>query len=191
MHLKISSARCRPFCCVLNVLTHWGRVTHICISKLTIIGSDYGLLPWRPQAIIWTNAGILLIGPLGANFSGNLIEILTFSYTKVRLKVSSAKCRPFCFVLNVLSGPVLLLHMCCQAQGQTPATKNTPRNYLFFVLLKCYSFIMTHKLQVWTKSGLDYFVMFVMMQHHRLGMQYRHYKHNRCIYKIYSILYLP
>ena len=43
-------------------LTHWGRVTHICISKLTIIGSDNGLSPGRRQAIIWTNAGILLIG---------------------------------------------------------------------------------------------------------------------------------
>ena len=83
-------------------LTHWGRVTHICVSRLTIIGSDNGLSPWRHQAIIWTNAGILLIGPLGANFSENLIEILTFSFTKVRLKVSSAKWRPFCFGLNVL-----------------------------------------------------------------------------------------
>ena len=46
-------------------LTHWGRVTHICVRKLTIIGSDNGLSPGRRQAIIWTNAGILLIGPLG------------------------------------------------------------------------------------------------------------------------------
>ena len=43
-------------------LTHWGRVTHKCVSKLTIIGSDNGLSPGRRQAIIWTNAGILLIG---------------------------------------------------------------------------------------------------------------------------------
>ena len=43
------------------VLTHWGRLTHICVSKLTIIGSDNGLSPGRHQAIIWTNAGILLI----------------------------------------------------------------------------------------------------------------------------------
>ena len=49
-------------------LTHWDRVTHICVSKLTSIGSDNGLLPGRRQAIIWTNAGILLIGPLGTNF---------------------------------------------------------------------------------------------------------------------------
>ena len=46
----------------LTCLTHWGRVTHICVSKLTIIGSDNGLSPGRRQAIIWTNAGILLIG---------------------------------------------------------------------------------------------------------------------------------
>ena len=57
------------------VLTHWGCVTHICISNLTIIGSDNGLLPGRHQAIIWTNAGILLIDPLGSNFSGISIWI--------------------------------------------------------------------------------------------------------------------
>ena len=79
-------------------LTHWGRVTHI----LTIIGSDNGLSPDRRQAIIWTNAGLLLIGPLGTNFSEILIEILTFSFKKMRLKVSSAKRRPFCPGLNVL-----------------------------------------------------------------------------------------
>ena len=84
-------------------LTHWGRVTHICVSKLTIIGSDNGLSPDRRQAIIWTNAGLLLIGPLGTNFSEILIEILTFSFEKMRLKVSSAKRRPFCLGLNVLN----------------------------------------------------------------------------------------
>ena len=83
-------------------LTHWGRVTHICVSKLTIIGSDNGLSPDRRQAIIWTNAGLLLIGPLGTNFGEIPIEILTFSLKKMRLKVSSAKRWPFCLGLNVL-----------------------------------------------------------------------------------------
>ena len=83
-------------------LTHWGRVTHICLSKLTIIDSDNGLSPERRQAIIWTNAGILLIGPLWTNFSEILIQILTFSFKKMRLKVSFAKWRPFCLGLNVL-----------------------------------------------------------------------------------------
>ena len=76
-------------------LTHWGRVTHICVSKLTIIGSDNGLSPGRRQAIIWTNDGFLLIGPLGTNFSEILIEINTFSFKKMHLKMSSGKWRPF------------------------------------------------------------------------------------------------
>ena len=83
----------------LTGLTHWGRVTHICVIKLTIIGSDNGLSPDRRQAVIWTNAGLLWIGPLGTNFSEILIEILTFSFKKMRLKVSSAKRRPFCLGL--------------------------------------------------------------------------------------------
>ena len=86
----------------VGVLTHWGRVTHICVGKLSIIGSDNGLSPGRRQAIIWTNAGMLLIGPLGTNFSEILIEILTFSFKKMRVEVSSAKWRPFCLGLNVL-----------------------------------------------------------------------------------------
>ena len=85
-----------------SCLTHWGRVMHICVSKLTIIGSDNGLSPDRRQAIIWTNAELLLIGPLRTNFSEILIEILTFSFKKMRLKASSAKRPPFCLGLNVI-----------------------------------------------------------------------------------------
>ena len=75
---------------------------HICVSKLTIIGSDNGLSPDRRQAIIWTNAGLLLIGPLGTNFSEILIEILAFLFKKMHLIMLSAKGRPFCLSLNVL-----------------------------------------------------------------------------------------
>ena len=83
-------------------------MTHICVSKLTIIGSDNGLLPGRRHAIIRTNAGILLIRPLGTNFSEFLVEILICSFKKMRLKVSSAKRRPFCLGLNELSPCVLM-----------------------------------------------------------------------------------
>ena len=86
-----------------HVLTHWGRAMHICVSKLTIIGSDNGLSPGRRQAITWTNDGILLIGPLGTNFSEILSKIHTFSFKKMHLKTSSAKRRPFCLGLHVLS----------------------------------------------------------------------------------------
>ena len=56
------------------VLTHRGRVT-----------------PGRRQAIIVTNAGILLIGNLRTNFSEILIEIRIFSFKKMGLNVSFAK----------------------------------------------------------------------------------------------------
>ena len=89
-------------CASYGRLTHWGRVTHICFSKLTIIGSDNGLSPGRRQAIIWTNAGVLLIGPIGTNLSEILITIHTFSFKKMHLKMSCGKCRPFWLGLNVL-----------------------------------------------------------------------------------------
>ena len=68
-----------------------------------IIGLDNGLSPVRRQAIIWTNAGILLIGPLGTNFSAILIGIQAFSFKKLHLKMSSAKWRLFCLSLNELT----------------------------------------------------------------------------------------
>ena len=42
------------------ILTHWGWVPHIWISKLTIIGSDNGLSPGRGQTII----GVCLLAPM-------------------------------------------------------------------------------------------------------------------------------
>ena len=78
-------------------------MAHTCVGNLVIIGSDNGLSPGRRQAIIWTNAGILLTGPLGTNFSEILSEIHTVSIKKIRLKTSSAKWRPFCLCLNVLN----------------------------------------------------------------------------------------
>ena len=71
-------------------------MTHSCVNKLTTIGSDDGLSRGRRQAIIWTNAGILSIGPLGTN----LREIYEFTFTKRHLEIS-VKWRPFCLGLNV------------------------------------------------------------------------------------------
>ena len=57
-------------------LTHWGRVTHIFVSKLSINGSDNVLWPgWH----------------VGTYWSENVIEIHTFSFAKMHLKMSSAK----------------------------------------------------------------------------------------------------
>ena len=62
------------FDCIRPAPSGTGRTTpsqpgHYPLSKLTIIGSDNSLSPGQCQAIIWTNAGILLIVPLGTSFS--------------------------------------------------------------------------------------------------------------------------
>ena len=65
-------------------------MTHICVNEVTIIGSDNGLSPGRRQAIIWTNAGILLIIPIGTmKFNELLIEIHIISVKKIHLKMPS------------------------------------------------------------------------------------------------------
>ena len=90
------------------LLTHWGRVTHICVGKPTIIGSDNGLSPDRRQAIIWTNGGILLIGPLVTYFSEILAGIQTFLWENalenVVCEMSSISSRSQCvkFVANTI-----------------------------------------------------------------------------------------
>ena len=74
---------------------------HICVGNLTIIDSNNGLSPGCPQAIIWTNAEVLLNWPLGTNFSE--IEIHIISFKKMYLEVSFGKRWPFCLSLNVLN----------------------------------------------------------------------------------------
>ena len=90
------------FLTFLCLLTHWGRATHICVGKLTVIGSDNGLSPGRRQAITWTNAGILLIRPWGPNFSEIFTANQIFSFKKMHLKMSSAKWYPVYRGLSVL-----------------------------------------------------------------------------------------
>ena len=66
--------------------------------NLTIIGWNHGLSPVWHQAIIWINAGLLLIWPLWPNFGEIFIEIHTFLFKKM----PSIKWCPFCHGLNVL-----------------------------------------------------------------------------------------
>ena len=67
-----------------------------------IIGPENALSPDRRQAIIWTDDGILLIGPLGTNVSEIVDKIHAFSFRKLRSKMSSGKWEPSCLGLNVL-----------------------------------------------------------------------------------------
>ena len=91
-------------------LTHRSQVTHICVSKLSIIASYNRLSPGRRQAIIWTNDGIGSIWSLGTNFD-EISYIHTFSFQKMHLKMSSSVWWPFCLSLNVLNA-VFLLEAC-------------------------------------------------------------------------------
>ena len=94
--------------------THLIRIWYIYIIKhINTLGPNDVYRPRQPrtsfvqimavqrQAIIWTNAGILSIGPLATNFHEISIKIYTFSFKKMHLKLS-AKWQPFCFSLNVL-----------------------------------------------------------------------------------------
>ena len=73
-------------------LTHWGRVTHIWVVKLS----------HRRQAIIWSSVEIKFSGPITINFNEILINMQQFSSKEMSLKMSTGKCRPFCLGHNVL-----------------------------------------------------------------------------------------
>ena len=104
----------------LLMLTHWGRLTHICVSDLTIIASYNGLSPGRCQAIIWTNDGILLIGPLGTYLSiwNSNIFIKENIFECVVCEIASSLPQPQCVNLVVLmlqySWRIVPIHDCCQ-----------------------------------------------------------------------------
>ena len=71
IHLKLQSRASFSFCQMEAIsthrpylfikhmgaqITHWGRVTHVCVGKLAIIDSGNGLSPGWRQTIIWINA---------------------------------------------------------------------------------------------------------------------------------------
>ena len=59
----------------LHWMTHWGQMTQIGFSKLTTLTDSVdGLSPGRRLVIIWTEAVIVLTGPLWTNLIDILIE---------------------------------------------------------------------------------------------------------------------
>ena len=82
-------------------ITHWGRVTHIRVGNLTIIGLDNGLSPNRRQAIIWTYAGILLFEPLRINLSGILYEMYCIIIQNNEFEQVVCKMAANCFAPNL------------------------------------------------------------------------------------------
>ena len=54
------------------------------VLEKKLVGCVNGFSPGRYQVIIWPNDGILLIGPFGINFFDISVDILTFSFNKMR-----------------------------------------------------------------------------------------------------------
>ena len=121
----------------------------IYVSVRKNIGWDNGLSPDRWQAIIWTNAGILLlvIGSVGTNFSEILIEIHIFSFKKMHLKMSPGKCQPFCLGLNVFIMYKKNLTKCFPKPGEWRTTPPTGG-------LHCINHRPDHhRMRCWTKPA--------------------------------------
>ena len=148
-------------------IAYWGRVMHICVGELNNIGSDNGLSPDRRHAIIWTNAVILLIWPLGTNCNEMLIKVHTFSFKKMYVKMSSAKWRPFCLGINMLRmvRHNTILHIARQWPGQNielgvvsltfrELSKIILRKYTmpemtFIMRISCWNFVRAPKAWLW------------------------------------------
>ena len=135
-------------------LTHWGRVTHICVSKLTIIGSDNGLSPGRCQAIIWNNTGLLLIEPLGTNFSEISIGIQRFIIQENALE------HVVCEMASILSRPQCVNPAANWPQWSTRYFLCELQSSIFWVSEKSFCFInelmiidKAHSLVAWDHTG--------------------------------------
>ena len=103
---------CKHMCSDYQLFfTHWGRVTHICVSKLTIMGPDNGLSPGRHHHLnqCWNNVNSTLGNKLQWNLnrnSNNFIHENAFESVVW-------KWRPFCLGPNEFG---------CLHLGQWPMT---------------------------------------------------------------------
>ena len=116
MYLKISIANWRPYCLGFNVLTHWSRVMHICVNKLTITGSDNGLSPGRRQSHYlnqcWNTVNWTLRNKFQWNLNQNLyIFIQENAFGNVVWKTAAILSWPQCVYFD-------LQHLCCLIHPQ-------------------------------------------------------------------------
>ena len=126
-------------------VTHWGRTTHICVSKMITIGLDNGLSPGRRQAIIFS------IRPLGIHFSEILIEINAFPFKKMHLNMPSANWRPCCLGLNVFNPPFLPAEQLPQLPFQAlPSQRSCQDCRVWLQLIMAVSALLTTQPCCWS-----------------------------------------
>ena len=89
-------------CCALScsLLTHWCWMTHICISKIIIIGSDNGLSPSHYLNQCWNIVNWNIGNKLQWNCNRNQYIFIP----EMHLKMSFVKWLPTYLSLNVLNG---------------------------------------------------------------------------------------
>ena len=100
-------------------LTHWGRVTHICVSKLTINGSDNGLSPGRQ---CWNIV------------NGAFRNKLQWNFNRKAYIFISRKCSRKCRLWNI--GRSVWASMCWFSSMKT-------------VVISCFTKICSHGLTYW------------------------------------------
>ena len=135
---------------------------HICVGKLTTIGSDNGLSPEWHQGIIWTIAGILLIGPLGTNLSEILLGIQTFSFKKCIWKCSLQNgvhlSRPQCVKYTDQS-----VSRCSYRDCNTSWFKNASYiNYLYSIFIHCKKICTILEQYMYIYESLHSIITYVM-----------------------------
>ena len=113
MHLKISSAKWRPFLFRGDELK--GKAGTYILRNRQIMVEVIIIIMIFTYIIISSDinenhnhnyAAILSIRTQGIYFREILFELRKFSFEKMFLKMSFAKCRPFCLRLNVLWGDI-------------------------------------------------------------------------------------
>ena len=88
------------FCEVIgaHVLTHWGRATHICVSKLTITGSDNGLSALSHYlSQCWAIVNLTIRNKLQWNINRNSHTFIQENaFENVVCEISVILSRPWC-----------------------------------------------------------------------------------------------
>ena len=133
-------------------------MNHICISKLTIIGSDIALSSGQRHDIIWTNGGILLIEPLDTNFSEIFIEIKTFSL----MNLSKPQC--VSHFLHIQHYPSFVHKVIFTLNGSSHLRKQ------IFILIKLVINIYTFHLMIgWPSMPVTHHTDLFIISHKQVG----------------------
>ena len=88
-----------------DLLTQWGRVMYICVSKLGHLWFRQWLVAWLAPSHYLNQCWNIVNWTLGNKLHWKFFKLYTFSFKKMHLKMPSGKWLPFCLSLNELILP--------------------------------------------------------------------------------------